>query len=93
MDVDIANAVGGYLETLYAVNVKLIKLCGMDVMSSFEKDERLVLDIIQDIFRIFPYKYDKKTEVCLLDNSAGLLEFKDDFDFLQNVTVHKAISL
>ena len=58
MDAKIANSVGGYLETLYDVNVKLIKLCGMDVMSSYEKDERLVLDIIEDLCRLFPYKHD-----------------------------------
>lgn len=84
MDVKIANAVGGYLETLYDVNVKLIKLCGMDVLSSYEKDERLVLDIIQDIFRLFPYKYDKKNKVMMLDDNGGLLEFKEAFDFLEN---------
>ena len=84
MDVKIVNAVGGYLETLYDVDVKLIKLCGMDVLSSYEKDERLVLDIIQDIFWLFPYKYDKKNNVLMLDDNGGLLEFKDAFDFLQN---------
>lgn len=83
MDLKTANAVGGYFETLYGVNVKLIKLCGMDIMSAYEKDERLVLDIIQDIFRLFPYKYDKKSKILMLDNNSGLLEFKDTFDFLE----------
>ncbi len=35
MDLKTANAVGGYFETLYGVNVKLIKLCGMDIMSAY----------------------------------------------------------
>lgn len=84
MDVNIANSVGGYLETLYDVNVKLIKLCGMDIMSSYEKDERLVLDIIQDIFRLFPYRFDKRNKILKLDNNGGLLEFSDTFNFLEN---------
>ncbi len=84
MDVKIANAVGGYLETLYDVNVKLIKLCGIDIMSSYENNERLVLDIVQDIFRLFPYKYDRKKKLLALDYSGGLLEFKDAFEFLKN---------
>lgn len=29
MDTKIANALGGYFETLYDANVKLIKLCGI----------------------------------------------------------------
>lgn len=84
MDVKIANSVGGYLETLYDVNVKLIKLCGMDVMNSFEKDQRLVLDIIQDIFRVFPCEYDKKNKKLKLDDKGGLLEYGNTFDFLKN---------
>jgi hypothetical protein len=84
MDVNMANSVGGYLETLYDVNVKLIKLCGMDIMSSYEKDERLVLDIIQDIFRLFPYRFDKRNKILKLDNNGGLLEFSDTFNFLEN---------
>lgn len=84
MDINIANAVGGYLETLYDVNVKLIKLCGMDVMNSFEKDQRLVLDIIQDIFRVFPCEYNTKSKALKLDDKGGLLEFGNTFDFLKN---------
>ena len=83
MNTKVANSVGGYLETLYDVSIKLIKLCGMDVLNSYEKDERLVLDIIQDIFRLFPCKCDKKSEKLVLAYEDGLLEFKDTFDFLE----------
>lgn len=84
MDVKIVNAIGGYLETLYDVNVRLIKLCGMDVMSSFGKEERLILDIIQDIYRVFPYRYNQNNQRLELDNNGGLLEYGDIFDFLED---------
>lgn len=32
MDTKIANALGGYFETLYDANVKLIKLCGINLL-------------------------------------------------------------
>lgn len=83
MDINIANAVGGYFETLYDVNVKLIKLCGIDVFSPYGNDEIMVLDIIQDVYRLFPYKFDKVKNVLMLDNNGGLLEFKETFVFLE----------
>lgn len=83
MDTNIANAVGGYFETLYNINVTLIKLCGTDIFDHHDSDEKLVLDIIQDIYRLFPYKYDNEKKVLMLDNTGGLIEFKDAFDFLE----------
>lgn len=83
MDINIANAVGGYFEALYDVNVKLIKLCGIDVFSPYANDEIMVLDIIQDVYRLFPYKFDKVKNVLMLDNNGGLFEFKETFVFLE----------
>lgn len=83
MNTNIANAVGGYFETLYDINVKLIKLCGTDIFRFYGENEKLVLDIIQDIYRLFPYKRDKKTKVLMLDGTNGLLEFEETFDFLE----------
>lgn len=83
MNVEIVNAVFGYFETLYEINFKLIKLCGTDSFTNYDNDERLILNIIQDIFRIFPYKYDNETNNLILDNRSGLLEFKNDLTYLQ----------
>ena len=55
MTIEMANALSGYLETLYSLNQKLVKLCGIDVMDNFESGEKDVLDIIQDVPRIIPY--------------------------------------
>ena len=54
MTVEIANALFGYLETLYNLNQKLVKLCGIDVIDDFESGEKEILDIIQDVPRIIP---------------------------------------
>ena len=88
MDVKIANAVGGYLETLYEVNVKLIKLCGMDVMNPYEKDKRLVLDIVEDIFRLFACVFHKEHNKWVVDKAGGLLEFCNTFVFLKKDFSH-----
>lgn len=40
MTKEIANALFGYLETLYNLNQKLVKLCGIDVIDDFECGEK-----------------------------------------------------
>ena len=45
MTIEIANALFGYLETLYNLNQKLVKLCGIDVIDDFEGGEKDILDI------------------------------------------------
>ncbi len=84
MEDRVANSVGVYIEMLYDVNIKLIKLCGMDALNVRAKDEILILDIIQDIFRLFPCTYDKKKQNYVLDTRGGLLEFKDAFYFIES---------
>ena len=49
MTIEIANALFGYLETLYNLNQKLVKLCGIDVIDDFESGEKDILDMIQDV--------------------------------------------
>lgn len=82
MDAKVANSVFGYLETLYNVNLKLIKLFGMDVTRRTERNVSTVLDLISDIFRLLPYK--KNEDKMMLDGTAGLLTYKEVFDFLEN---------
>lgn len=84
MDVKIANAMYGYLETLYIMNQKLLRLCGTDAIDNFEFNSKEVLDIIQDIPRLIPYSYNNKSKVLEYDNRNGLLEFKDDIQYLSN---------
>ncbi len=77
MTLEIINSLGGYLETLYDLNHKLIKLCGVDILYPFDK---AILDIIQDIPRIIPYK----GENIYLDDKDGLLEYQDDIPYLKS---------
>lgn len=81
--VEIANALFGYLETLYNLNQKLVKLCGIDVIDDFESGEKEILDIIQDVPRIIPYSFNKKTQTLILKDRDGLLEYKDNISYLK----------
>ncbi len=100
MTKEIANALFGYLETLYNLNQKLVKLCGIDVIDDFESGEKDILDMIQDVPRIIPYSLNRKTKKLEFKESDGLLEYqtsilylKDDYeqilsenyDFLDNI--------
>lgn len=82
MNVEIANAMYGYLETLYVMNQKLLKLCGTDAIDDFENNSKIVLDIIQDIPRLVPYSYNNKKKILECDDRNGLLEFKNDIEYL-----------
>lgn len=82
MNREIANAVSGYVETLYHINQSLIKLCGLDVTSEFDDGSKLVLDIIQDIPRLIPYSYNRKNNRLYYENRDGLLEYRNEIDYL-----------
>ena len=70
MDVKIANALSGYFETLYDANVKLIKLCGINLLDVYANDERLVFSVIQNIYRLFPCKKLIGEEKLILDKTS-----------------------
>ncbi len=83
MKIEIANAMSGYIEILYEENQNLIKLCGIDIINDMEDSTKQLLDIIQNIPRLIPYLYDKKTGNLRLENKDGLLEFKQDIMYLE----------
>ncbi len=85
MTVEIANALSGYIEVLYLLNQKLIKLCGTDVIDKYEFSHKEILDIIQDIPRIIPYEYNKKKHILELSTKNGLLEYREDIDYLEEM--------
>lgn len=82
MNIEIANAMYGYLENLYIMNQKLLRLCGTDAIDDFENNSKIVLDIIQDIPRLVPYSYNNKKKTLEYDDRNGLLEFKNDIEYL-----------
>lgn len=84
MTIEIANALFGYLETLYNLNQKLVKLCGIDVIDDFEGREKDILDIIQDVPRIIPYSFNKKTKKLEFKDRDGLLEYQDSILYLKD---------
>ena len=83
MNIEIANALAGYIETLYILNQKLIKLCGTDVIDKYEYSYKEILDIIQDIPRLIPYKFNKKEHILQLVPEDGLLEYKSNISYLE----------
>lgn len=84
MNFVIANAISGYLETLYNMNKKLIRICGVDIMNDTDLCETLVLDLIQDIPRVIPFSYNGNTKRIELDEKNGLLEFSSEIAYLMN---------
>ena len=84
MNIKIANSLFGYFETLYYLNQKLIKLCGVNVIDDFEFCGKEVLDIIQELPRIIPYSFNGKKQKLELKDGNGLLEYSDNIVYLKN---------
>lgn len=78
MNQEIANAMFGYLETLYNCNQNIIKLCGLDIMYNSYDYKKIILDVIQDIPRLIPYSYINKHGKLELVDRDGLIEFNDE---------------
>ena len=87
MNVEIANSLSGYIETLYIMNQKLIKLCGVDVIDKYEYSHKEIMDIIQDIPRLIPYQYNKEKKILELTDKNGLLEYKSHITYLEEIYV------
>lgn len=80
MNIEIANSLSGYIETLYKLNQKLIKLCGTNVSIKYEFSHKEILDILQDIPRLVPYSCVDDVLQCI--NSNGLLEYRGEISYL-----------
>ena len=84
MNIEIANAMSGYFETLYEMNQNLIRLCGAEIFYyRFSEFEKVTLDIIQDIPRVIPYSYDNKEQDLVVDDRNGLLEYQDQIKYIK----------
>lgn len=84
MNLEIANAMSGYIETLYETNQKLISICGIDVCYHNIGDyEKMILDIIQNIPRLVPYSFSVKKDLLFFKETDGLLEYSDEIVFLR----------
>lgn len=84
MNLEIANAISGYIETLYDTNKKLISICGIDVCYHNTGDyEKVVLDIIQNIPRLIPYSFSVKKDLLFFKDTDGLLEYSNEIVYLR----------
>lgn len=84
MNIEIINALFNYLKTLYELNQKLIKLCGIDIIVRLEDGQTEIIDIIQNVPRLVPYSKDKANNKLYLDDNDGLLEFKNELAYLKS---------
>lgn len=84
MEIEICNSLSGYIQTLYVLNQKLIKLCGIDVINKYEYCHKEIFDIIQEIPRLVPYVFNTKKKVLELTDKNGLLEYKNKINYLEN---------
>ncbi len=83
MNFTIAGSLRCYFETLYDLNRNLIKCCGADIFDDAIEYDRLLQKIIEDIPKLLPYIRDKNTKELKISHRDGLLEFSDDFPYLE----------
>ncbi len=84
MNKEIANALGGYFETLYDLNRDLITLCGLDIIDNAGQYEVFVKNVIQAVPRLVPYAYKKSDQKYIIVPHDGLLEFSEHISFLKD---------
>lgn len=83
MNGKIATNLFGYFETLYYMNQKLLKLCGVNVFYDIEDGSKELIDILTDIPRILPYSFNKETNKLVINDRNGLLEYEDNIIYLK----------
>lgn len=79
-----SNDLFGYFQTLYEANRKFIMLCGHDCHNMQQGSKKLLLDLIQDLFKLLPFVREKNNEVLKICKTDGLLEYDEHFGFLYN---------
>lgn len=84
MTEEIVSALSGYIQVLYELNQKLIKLCGTSISRKYEYSHKEILDIVQEIPRVIPYEYNKKKKCLELVDKNGLLEYKKSINYLES---------
>lgn len=82
MNSTIANNLFEYFQTLYEVNKKFIMLCGYNCHSMRQGSTKMLLDLIQDLFKLLPFQVDKTNGLLQIRKDDGLLEYTNEFDFI-----------
>lgn len=84
MNIEIANSLSRYISVLYEDNINLIYLCEIQNIENdnFFNVIKKLLDIIQDIPRLIPYKYDNKERKLYLNHEYGFFEYKNEISFI-----------
>ena len=83
MTKEVANALRGYFEELYYLNRNLLTLCGLDIEDNAGQYERIAQELIQEVPRLVPYTYNKKTKGYEIIDGDGLIEFSEQIPFIK----------
>ncbi len=83
MNVEIINSIYKYIEVLFENNQRLVKLFGINALSSITNGSKDILNLIQDIPRLIPYSYCEKEDKLYLENDDGLLQYKKNIPNLK----------
>lgn len=75
MNQEVANAVSGYIQTLYRMNQKCILLCGADLFNGPDYTVP-ALELVCDIPRVVPYKYSEEKGILISVNCNSNLNSK-----------------
>lgn len=84
MNIEVANALSRYFESLYNLNQNLIMLCGVDVIDDRGQYEKYLEEIIHVIPRLIPYGYKKNSTQYIIMEKDGLMEFSKEISFLKD---------
>jgi hypothetical protein len=79
----ISSAIRDYIRTLHFVNADFIKVAAFDAIRNNDEDY-LISKLSSNLMRLLPIKSNKKRKIIELDYSAGLLEFNDEYPFLDS---------
>ena len=84
MNTEIANALSGYFDTLFALNRNLITFCGMEAYADDPwKLHKYMQAVICFLPQLIPYSFSRNTRQYCISLNDGLMEFSDSLPFLR----------
>ena len=83
MNQEFIYSTNDYFYTLYKCNQKLVKLCGADAIRNMIESKKIILEIIDDIPKIFPVSSDIKNNILVISSKNGLMRMENQVSYLR----------